>query len=100
MYFRAFTKGNIINWDLADWDISNMQLNEINYSSICTGDKNELEVFYNQDFDAGKVLCKALGGQMNVITDAKNQNQALEEMRLWNCEHGNLAFLKICFYNS
>ena len=72
--FRAFTKGNIINWDLANWDISNMQLKELNYSAICTGDKNELEVFYNQDFETGKVLCKALGGKMNVITDAKNNN--------------------------
>ena len=66
--------GDIINWNLATWEASNMEEYQTNYSNICKPTALGVILVPGEfEFQTGERLCRQMRGQMNVISDEYNQ---------------------------
>ena len=72
--------GDIINWNLATWEVSNMEEYQTNYSNICKPTALGVILVPGEfEFQTGERLCRQMRGQMNVISDEYNQKFLWEQ---------------------
>ena len=66
--------GDLIDWENANWNITNMDSYTLEYSEICKPLSLGLQIIPGAwNFTVGRTLCKNMRGYMNVITTAENQ---------------------------
>ena len=83
--FRNKTKGNIINWDTADWNTSKMTEGTSTYSDVCAKARLGLTLVPgHRTHRQGKVVCQNFGGNMAVL---ESQNAASKVMDKINKSH-------------
>ena len=73
--FRSKQYGDLVNWNTAKWNISNMEEYDASYDQIC---KHELGLVMfpgHWNITQGITLCKNVRGEINVIKDANNNEQ-------------------------
>ena len=70
--------GDLVDWNTAKWEVSNMEEYETDYENICKPLALGLVMFPGHwNITQATNLCKNVRGEINVIRDAKNN----EEMR-------------------
>ena len=82
LYYSDFSNGNIINWNNAEWEVSGMVNYNTDYQKICK--PSELGLVLVPGFWTvyeGSEICKNLRGNMNVISNKKNNDEIADLMK-------------------
>lgn len=66
-------KGDLMNWEEASWEVSNLSEYDTEYSTICNPPTLGLVLIPGLwNISYARTLCKNIGGDMNVIKDEAN----------------------------
>ena len=68
-------KGNIVNWDTAQWDVSSMVEYEVTYDKICRGQEMEQNIFTGlRNYTTALKVCQNVHGNLvQIETEAQQQ---------------------------
>ena len=82
-FFRSNTdKGDLVNWETAQWDVKNMIINEVTYDDICKSQELGQVIFPGyRNYTTALALCQNVGGTLLQIETEAQQNLALELMK-------------------
>ena len=85
-------KGNVINWDTAEWEVSNMEKIEVDKNTLCKAQKLGPVIFSERlsAFDLQN-LCNKVNGGIFVIKSEEDKNVAwpMKDSRYQKCVKGN-----------
>ena len=85
-------KGNVINWDTAEWEVSNMEKIEVDENTLCKAQKLGLVIFSERlgAFDLQN-LCNKVNGGIFVIKSEEDKSIAwpMKDSRYLKCIKGN-----------
>ena len=80
--YSDFSNGNVINWQNAEWEVSEMVTYNADYQKICQ--PLELGVLLIPElksiYDSNQI-CENLGGKINVISNKKSNDEIIELMK-------------------
>ena len=75
-------KGDLVNWDTAQWDVKNMIMDEVTYDEICKSQQLGQVIFPGyRNYTTALKLCQNVGGTLLQIETEAQQNVALELMK-------------------
>ena len=86
-----------MDWNTANWNVTNMEEYETEYKDICKPSALGLVLIPGEwNVTIAKNLCKNFRGNMNVITDAKNNEDMINLMKKSElCSRsGKIEFIK------
>ena len=71
-------KGDIVNWDSAQWDVSNMVEYEVTYDKICRDQELRQEIFSGlRNYTTSLTLCQNVRGNIIQIENEAQQQNAV-----------------------
>ena len=70
-------KGNVANWDTAEWEVTNMEKIEVNEETLCQAQRLG-PVIFSERLGAFQALnlCNKVNGKMFVIKNEEDKNKA------------------------
>ena len=75
---RGQPKGNLVNWDDAEWSLENMDAEDWSLDTVCILPEPRDVVFPGtKTVPDTKLLCNKLGGKMTVVKDQVHQNELI-----------------------
>ena len=78
MSCRGQPKGNLVNWDDAEWSLENMDVEEWSLDTVCILPEPRDVVFPGtKTVPDTKLLCNKLGGKMTVVKDQTHQDELI-----------------------
>ena len=73
------TKGNIVNWDNAQWNFTNAAFGKRSLETVCKLPEPRHVAFpERRTYDKHSLLCKAINGKVTVITSDQFQSQFIK----------------------
>ena len=79
MIYSNKEKGDIVNWDTAQWDVSNMVEYEATYDKICRGqDLGELIFSSLRNYTAALTVCQNVHGNLIQVENEAQQQKAVD----------------------
>ncbi len=73
---RSFEKGNLLNWNTAQWTIYNMTETTVESDILCTGaDLGNTLIPGKWDIDDSRLLCNQMGGKTSVVGSRQEQEE-------------------------
>ena len=73
------TKGNIVNWDNAKWNLTNSVLANTTFETVCNLPEPRNVAFpERRTYEKHRLLCKAINGKVSVITSDQFQSQFIK----------------------
>ena len=69
VFHRKLNKGNIVNWDRAQWNFTNAELGRRTQEEVCKlPDPRDVAFPERRTYEKHNLLCKAINGKVTVIT--------------------------------
>ena len=69
IFLRKMNKGNIVNWDRAQWNFTNAELGKRTQEEVCKlPDPRDVAFPERRTYEKHNLLCKAINGKVTVIT--------------------------------
>ena len=76
IFSRMLKKGNIVNWDNAQWNFTNAVLGNQSLETVCNlPEARDVAFPERRTYEKHKLLCKAINGKVTVITSEPFQVQ-------------------------
>jgi hypothetical protein len=73
--FRQPLYGDLVNWKTAQWDVTNMEMYDTDYNSICSTSDLGLVIFPgNWNYSAANTLCENVKGGMVTLYNQSDQD--------------------------
>ena len=86
-------KGNVVNWDTAEWEVTNMEKIEVDENTLCKAQRLG-PVILSERLSASHVkhLCNKVNGRIFVIKNEEDKNTAwpMKDSRYDICVRGML----------
>ena len=84
---KSMRKGNVINWDKAEFDLVNMRVLEYSEEDVCVPPKPGDVMFPElRNFTAHAAICRLMRGRPTVVTSQEQQTRLVKEFSNYpNC---------------
>ncbi len=96
VFFRNFQKGNLVNWDHAEFELSNMDvLEDSGMQQMCHPTQPGNTLMPNRmTFEDAKLTCRRFRGEMTVVTDQDVQDELVAKAhKRGTCIKTNTGYL-------
>ncbi len=77
--FRSEAKGDLINWNETEWDVTRMSQHQMDIAKLCQHDNvGTIVVPGDWDMEGAGKICQQLGGHQAVVGSSYDQQKYLD----------------------
>ena len=82
MHFRKLSKGNVVNWDMSIWKLTNVAEVYLNKETVCNLPEPRHVLFpTKRSYQDHKLLCTTLNGKVTNVNSSEFQELLIEEFK-------------------